>query len=80
MVNKQDGRLFADVFKGIARYVPERKKWFVYDGKRWAADIVGLMVMELAKDMADAIILPKRCSSITGKFRSIMCRNAKKRL
>ncbi len=51
------GRLFADVFKGIARYVPERKKWFVYDGKRWAADIVGLMVMELAKDMADAMLV-----------------------
>ena len=51
------GRLFADVFKDIARYVPERKKWFVYDGKRWAADIAGLMVMELAKDMADAMLV-----------------------
>ena len=51
------GRLFADVFKDTARYVPERKKWFVYDGKRWAADIVGLMVMELAKDMADAMLV-----------------------
>ena len=23
------GRLFADMFKAITRYVPERKKWFV---------------------------------------------------
>ena len=28
------GRLFADVYKDIARYVPERKKWYVYDGTR----------------------------------------------
>lgn len=26
------GRLFADVYKDIARYVLERKKWYVYDG------------------------------------------------
>ena len=52
-----NGRLFADVYKDIARFVPERKKWFIYDGKRWVADIAGLMVMELAKDLADAIFL-----------------------
>ena len=27
-----DGRLFADVFKDRARFVPERKSWFVYCG------------------------------------------------
>ena len=51
------GRLLADVFKDIARFVPERKKWFVYDGKRWAADIAGLMIMELSKDLADALLI-----------------------
>lgn len=51
------GRLFADVFKKIARYVPERKKWFVYDGKRWVPDIANLSIMELGKDLADAILL-----------------------
>lgn len=51
------GRLLTDVFKDIARFVPERKKWFVYDGKRWAADIVGLMIMELSKDLADALLI-----------------------
>lgn len=48
-----NGRLFADVFKDIARYVPERKKWFIYDGTRWVADIGSLKAMELAKDLAD---------------------------
>lgn len=51
------GRLLADVFKDIARFVPERKKWFVYDGKRWAADTAGLMIMELSKDLADALLI-----------------------
>jgi putative DNA primase/helicase len=27
-----NSNLFADFYKSIARYVPERKKWFVYDG------------------------------------------------
>lgn len=51
------GRLFADMYKGIARYVPERKKWYVYDGKRWAADIGSLAVMELCKELADALLV-----------------------
>lgn len=49
------GRLFADMFKDIVRYVPERKKWFVYDGKRWKADIANLSIMELGKDLADGL-------------------------
>lgn len=51
------GMLFADMFKTIARYVPERKKWFVYDGKRWGPDIANLKIMELGKDLADAMLL-----------------------
>lgn len=51
------GRLFADVFKEIARYMSERKKWFVYDGKRWVPDIANLKIMELGKDLADAMLL-----------------------
>lgn len=52
-----NGRLFADVFKDIARFVPERKKWFIYDGKRWVADIATLAVMELGKDLSDALLI-----------------------
>lgn len=50
------GRLFADVYREIARYVPERKKWFVYDGTRWLPDIGGLKTMELAKSLADSLV------------------------
>ena len=52
-----NGRLFADVFKDIARYVPERKKWFIYDGTCWVADTGSLKAMELAKDLADALLI-----------------------
>lgn len=51
------GRLFADVFKGIARFVTERKKWFVFDGTRWVAESAELLVTELDKDMADALFI-----------------------
>ncbi len=51
------GRLFADVYNGIAQYVPERKKWYVYDGKVWKSDISSLKVMELAKELADALLI-----------------------
>lgn len=51
------GRLFADVFRDIARYVPERKKWYVYDGIRWIPDVGSLKVMELSKDLADALTM-----------------------
>ena len=50
------GRLVADVYREIARYVPERKKWFVYDGTRWLPDIGGLKTMELAKSLADSLV------------------------
>jgi len=51
------GRLFADVYNGIAQYVPERKKWYVYSGQRWIPDVGSLKVMELAKDLADALLM-----------------------
>ena len=50
------GRLFADLYKPVARFVPERKLWYVFNGKRWVPDLAALKVMELAKDLADAVI------------------------
>lgn len=50
------GRLFADIYKGVARYVPERKMWFAYDGVRWVPDIGGLRTMELAKSLGDSLV------------------------
>ncbi|MDR1183649.1 MAG: primase C-terminal domain-containing protein [Coriobacteriales bacterium] len=51
------GRLLADVFKERARYVPERSSWFVFDGCRWCHDRGGLMVAELCKSLADALLV-----------------------
>lgn len=50
------GRLFADVFKPYARYVPERKVWYIYDGTRWVTDMAALKVMELCKDLSDSLM------------------------
>ncbi len=50
------GRLLADIYQNEAKYIPERKKWYIYDGSRWAADIGGLKIMEKTKDLADALL------------------------
>lgn len=52
-----NGRLFADVYKDIARYVPERKLWFCFNGERWCADVGNLKVMELCKELADNLMV-----------------------
>lgn len=50
------GRLFADCFKDIARYVPERKCWYCYDGGVWKQDVGNLRAMEYLKELADALM------------------------
>ena len=50
-------RLFADCFKAVARYVPERKMWYSYDGGIWKPDTGNLKVMELCKALADALLI-----------------------
>lgn len=52
-----NGNLFADWYKDTARYVPERKQWFIYDGRAWRPDAGGLRVMEMCKKLADALNL-----------------------
>ena len=37
----------------MARYVPERKKWFIYNGRVWEPDTGNLRAMELCKKLAD---------------------------
>lgn len=51
-----NGRLYADIFKPVARYVPQRKKWFIFDGKRWTSDVGSLKAMELCKNLADVLL------------------------
>lgn len=50
------GRLFADIYKDIARYVPERKCWYCYDGGVWKQDVGNLRAMEYLKELADALM------------------------
>lgn len=48
------GYIFADCFRKIARYVPERKKWFVFANGKWSPDFC--RVAELCKKLAAAIL------------------------
>lgn len=51
-----NSNLFSDLFREVACYVPERKKWYVFDGKRWIPDVANMKVMELCKIAADALM------------------------
>lgn len=62
-----NGRLFADVFKNEARYVPERKKWFCFDGSHWCEDVESLKTMELCKELANALL--KHAITITDEHK-----------
>lgn len=46
--------IFADCFQRVARYVPERKKWYMYSGGKWSPD--NERVAELCKELAVAIL------------------------
>ena len=52
-----NGYLFADFYKNTARFVSERKCWFVYDGKAWRADTGNLQAMEKCKELAVLLFL-----------------------
>lgn len=52
-----NGNLFADWYKDKARYVPERKRWYVYNGDVWEPDTGSLKAMELCKTLADALAI-----------------------
>ena len=52
-----NSNLFADHYKAIARYVPERRQWFVYDGMAWRGDTGNLKVMNLCKKLANKLMV-----------------------
>lgn len=70
-----NARLFTEIIKGEARYVPEVKSWYIYDGVRWKEDKGNLRVMRLMQVIAEQIgnyidmkIIPeiaKKCSVAT---------------
>lgn len=51
------GRLYADYFRSIARYVPERKMWYCFDGTRWVPDTGTVRAAEFCKQLADELNL-----------------------
>jgi putative DNA primase/helicase len=51
------GRLFADYFRSKARYVSERKVWYVYQNGIWSSDTGSIQTMELCKQLADQLML-----------------------
>lgn len=47
--------LFADFVKPVARYVVERKQWYIYTGGVWSPDTGNLAVMELCKRLTNGL-------------------------
>ena len=52
-----NSNLFADYYRDVARYVPERKMWYIFTGKMWEPDIGNLQAMELCKRLADELVI-----------------------
>ncbi|MGS0763939.1 phage/plasmid primase, P4 family [Syntrophomonas curvata] len=50
-------RLFADYYKSVARYVPERKLWYCYEGGIWVPDVGNLKAMEFCKSLANQLLI-----------------------
>ena len=51
--------LFADVYKDTVKYCTDRRRWYVYDGKRWVAD--DSAAMECCKELTLALYAYSRC-------------------
>lgn len=51
-----NGNLFADWAKELARFVPEKKQWYFYNGKVWKPDTGSLKAMQLCKKLADMLL------------------------
>lgn len=49
-------RLFADTYKDIVRYSPERRCWFVYNAGKGVWEPDNGMAMELAKEFVEALL------------------------
>ena len=49
------GMLFADFYKPILRYVPERKSWFCYANGTWQQDVGGLTAMRHCMNLANLL-------------------------
>lgn len=51
------GKLFADFYKAVLRYVPERRTWFCYTNGTWSTDTGGLKAMRYCMELANLMHL-----------------------
>ncbi|OCN06373.1 nucleoside triphosphatase [Erysipelotrichaceae bacterium MTC7] len=51
------GKLFADFYKEVLRYVPERRNWFCYEDGAWSMDTGGLKAMRYCMELANFLHL-----------------------
>ena len=51
------GKLFADFYKEVLRYVPERRSWFCYEDGTWSTDTGGLKAMRYCMELANLLHL-----------------------
>lgn len=49
-------KLFADTYKKECRYVPEKKIWFIFNGKAWKEDTGGIGIMQKVKEFVSALM------------------------
>lgn len=49
--------LFADIYKGEARFCPEHKSWYVYDMGRWTKDVGAGLVSGKLKEFTQLMML-----------------------
>lgn len=49
------GKLFADFYKGVLRYVPERRSWFCYANGIWSTDTGGLKMMRYCMELVNLL-------------------------
>lgn len=51
------GKLFADFYEEVLRYVPERRSWFYYTDGTWSTDTGGLKAMRYCMELANLLHL-----------------------
>jgi len=52
-----NGKLFSDVFGDIARYNATAGKWYIYNGKVWIKDIADIIVIEMAIELKENLLV-----------------------
>jgi len=72
-----NARRFVRQHSQFVRYCVERKKWFVYDGKRWKLD-AKMEVMNRAKYTARSIAIEAANDSISEKESDLLLKHAQK--